>query len=239
VVHAPLSPAYRKKFNETAALELFRSLNGTDYGYYNMLMSWIDTESDNYPCRAPDYKTCLEWDHVEIVFGILDKVLPSIVDQMFGQAFNNRLGTKGLSFAATLMESERQGIPSRKLPTLPEKDSYMYETTRFGKPIVGKSMVCCVFVCNMWKAGGIFKDSIDNDFNCAEAVNTDDFSLDLFDHNYQRPQACVDADPDNQLCQISGAYSLKLNNYNSVQPYKHMHEKCASLAPDYKRAPNC
>jgi hypothetical protein len=36
-----------------------------------------------------------------------------------------------------------------------------------GKPTVDKSMVCCVYVCNIWKAAGVFRD-INNDFNCAE-----------------------------------------------------------------------
>ena len=43
-----------------------------------------------------------------------------------------------------------------------------YNTTRYGKPAVGESMVCCVFVCHMWKAGGIFGE---NGENCGEFTN--------------------------------------------------------------------
>lgn len=53
-----------------------------------------------------------------------------------------------------------------------EQDGWMYNTTRYGKPAMGPSMVCCVFVCNMWKAGGVFSN-IDNDFQCAELTNWD------------------------------------------------------------------
>lgn len=50
-----------------------------------------------------------------------------------------------------------------------ELDSWMYNTTRYGAPVQGPSMVCCVFVCRMWLAGGLF-NSIDNELQCAEQV---------------------------------------------------------------------
>jgi hypothetical protein len=45
----PLHPDVRARFNETAAWEFARSMYGKPYGYHNMIFSWIDTMSDNYP----------------------------------------------------------------------------------------------------------------------------------------------------------------------------------------------
>lgn len=45
----PLHPNMRAKFNATAAWEYTRRMNGMPYGYHNMIFSWIDTPTDNYP----------------------------------------------------------------------------------------------------------------------------------------------------------------------------------------------
>ncbi len=37
VVHAPLTPAAAAMFNATAAMRYFETVEGVDYGYYNML----------------------------------------------------------------------------------------------------------------------------------------------------------------------------------------------------------
>ena len=53
VAHLPLSPEARAKFNETAAVEYFKSINGLPYGSYNFLFGWIDTPYDNMPPLIP------------------------------------------------------------------------------------------------------------------------------------------------------------------------------------------
>jgi hypothetical protein len=45
----PLHPDVRAKFNESAAWEFARGMYGKPYGYHNMIFSWIDTMSENYP----------------------------------------------------------------------------------------------------------------------------------------------------------------------------------------------
>ncbi|VAH06309.1 unnamed protein product [Triticum turgidum subsp. durum] len=45
----PLHPDVRARFNESAAWEFARSMYGKPYGYHNMIFSWIDTMSENYP----------------------------------------------------------------------------------------------------------------------------------------------------------------------------------------------
>lgn len=44
-----LHPDVRARFNESAAWDFARSMYGKPYGYHNMIFSWIDTMSDNYP----------------------------------------------------------------------------------------------------------------------------------------------------------------------------------------------
>ena len=45
----PLHPEIRAKFNTTAAWEYARRMSGKPYGYHNMIFSWIDTVTDNFP----------------------------------------------------------------------------------------------------------------------------------------------------------------------------------------------
>jgi len=99
-------------------------------------------------------------------------------------------------------------------------------------------MVCCVFVCQVWKHGGLY-NSINNTVNCAEAANWDDYALHIFDDLYKKPPQCAAADPNTPTCQLEGDYSLTFNNYNSKTPSPHMGENCPSKDPYYNRPPNC
>jgi hypothetical protein len=53
VVWAPLSDEARKNYNETAAVEYFKSQEGYDYGFQTMLWGWLDTPKGNFPCLPP------------------------------------------------------------------------------------------------------------------------------------------------------------------------------------------
>lgn len=55
----PLHPELRSKFNATAAWEYARSMSGKPYGYHNMIFSWIDTVTDNYPPPLDAHLVCL------------------------------------------------------------------------------------------------------------------------------------------------------------------------------------
>ena len=232
VVWAPLDPARRAKLNVTAMWEFFRENEGYNYGYHTLLFGWIDTEQNNYPCLPPDYKTCLTWNIVELLFAVGHKIAPKLTDQIVVQAYNHRIGTKGLIPEEVYMYAETKlNMTLSHLPTIVEQDSWRYETTRYFKPAVGRSMVCCVFVCSMWKAGGLFGDT---DMNCEELTNMDDYSLDIFNRQLtgeNRPEVCKQADPTNQLCQLVGPYTLNLNHFNEGKMYKAMDTKCPSWIP--------
>lgn len=55
----PLHPDVRARFNETAAWEFAQSMYGKPYGYHNMIFSWIDTMSENYPPPLDGNLVCL------------------------------------------------------------------------------------------------------------------------------------------------------------------------------------
>ena len=55
MIHAPLSDEARARFNATAAFEWFQTVDGLAYGFHTLLWSWIDTETENFPCTAPDF----------------------------------------------------------------------------------------------------------------------------------------------------------------------------------------
>jgi len=206
--------------------------------FYNQFWGWLDTDNDNYPCLPPDWTYCLTWEHMQIVSGLLDKVDPDLCDQFFKQGMNIRLGTTGLSAAEIYQEGNKQGYTVPALFKTIELDSYVYHTTRDGVPADGPSMVCCVFVCEIWKNGGLFQNLTDQ-INCGEFANWDDYSMDIFDHNYQKPQQCVSADPTSPTCQLEGAYTLVFNDYDTKTPVAHMAENCPSKNPDYNHPPGC
>jgi len=237
-VWAPLTPAQRARFNQTAAIQAFKNYEGLDYGYQNMLWAWTDTLNDNYPCLPPDFKQCLVWEHIEVLFGILDRFVPEFSDQFTKQAFNKRIGTVNLPIAQVRQQADRSGLTAKAVPSVVELDSWDYKTTRNNVSVIGKSMVCCVYVCSIWKAAGLF-DDIGREIQCGEQTNWDDYAMKLFDPNAARPAACATADPNNQLCQLEGKFAVNLNNYGSKQWYPHYGEKCPSRGPDYLKPADC
>ena len=241
VVWAPLTPAARAQFNASSALDYFNSVKGYDYGYQNILWGWQDTVEDNYPCLPPSFgQLCLTPAHVQILFGALDRAVNSTANIIFLQAWNKRVGTSGLSFAEVLMYANlTAGIQAQDIPVIVEKDSWVYETTRDGVATTGPALVCCSFVCNMWKAGGLFGD-LAREINCAEQTNLDDYTLNFLTTPSPLPSQCAKADPNNSLCQLEGEYSVDLGGvYGTREPYAHMDEWCPSRAPGYDRSDSC
>jgi hypothetical protein len=223
VVHVPLSEEARARFNEQAAVNFFNTVEGIEYGYQVMFWGWLDTVKENFPCLPPDYESnCFQWELVEPLFGLIDRAIPELASVFWVQAWNLRLGTSGLRTSDIYQEAAKRGMNSIDVPIIPEQDTWLYNTTRYGEPYVGKAMVCCVFVCNMWKAAGVFSD-INNEVNCGELTNFDDYVLTILDDSYT---------------QMMGKY-LSLNQFHSKDPYSHMAEHCPSFPPDYEKPADC
>eukprot|EP01101_Sappina_pedata_P000611 TRINITY_DN10808_c0_g1_i1.p1 TRINITY_DN10808_c0_g1~~TRINITY_DN10808_c0_g1_i1.p1 ORF type:complete len:556 (+),score=249.71 TRINITY_DN10808_c0_g1_i1:125-1792(+) len=230
-VHVPLSPQMKAKFNVTAAVDFFKSVEGLPYGYNNFLFGWLDTTEDNYPCLPPKYEDCLSSHFMQVLAGIVDRFDPPLAHKMFNQALNKRINNDFKTTAEISQYAETElGLTFGQLLAIPEQDNWVYDQ--------GKSMVCDVFVCSVWKAAGLFGDMTDQ-FQCSELTPRDVYSLNVFDGSYNRPQQCVDADPKSPLCQLGGNYTLLLPGYNTKNPYPNMGNNCPGVPPVYKQPANC
>jgi hypothetical protein len=231
-VHVPLSPENRAIFNETSAWEFVNKSLGLPYGYHNFLFGWIDTPQDNYPCIPTNYTYCLHPEALQVISGIIDRTIPYISYKMYNQALNFRLGGTDFARTAEIYQYARDsaGLNFTSLIILPEQDSWVYND--------GPSMVCDVFVCNVLRAGGIFGD-IGDQVQCAELTPRDVYSLNIWDTNVTRPEACVTADPDLPFCQLGGAYQLNLPGYNEIAIYPNYANNCPGIPPDYIRPAGC
>ncbi|CAN1242915.1 hypothetical protein LINPERPRIM_LOCUS5502 [Linum perenne] len=221
----PLRPEIRAKFNGTAAWEYALSMNGKPYGYHNMIFSWIDTISGNFP---PPLDAHL----VASVMTIWSQMQPTYAANMWNEALNKRLGTEGLDLSAIIVESEKRGSSFAELLTIPEQDDWVYSD--------GKSTSCIAFILEMYKEAGLF-DPISSSIQVTEFTIKDAYTLNFFETDASRlPSWCNDGD-DVKLpyCQIRGQYRMELPGYNTMEPYPHMNEKCPSLPPDYLRTQNC
>ncbi|KAJ3674879.1 hypothetical protein LUZ60_005495 [Juncus effusus] len=220
-----LNPQMRAKFNATAAWAYAKNMSGIPYGYHNMIFSWIDTISDNYPPPLDAHvvaSVMTMWSHIQ----------PAYAANMWNEALNKRLNTSDLDLPDLIVESERRGISFDKLLTIPEKDDWVYSD--------GKSTSCVVFVLEMYKVAGLFGD-LTNSIQATEFTVKDAYSLNFFESNLTRlPDWCNKDDTVKMpYCQILGKYRMELPDYNTMEPYSHMNEKCASLPPDYEREDGC
>lgn len=115
---------------------------------------------------------------------------------------------------------------------LPEIDGWLYT----GEENDGLSYVCSAYVAAMYKAAGLFDDL---EINATEFAPKDVYTLNFFDLNFQRPQACIDADPNQPFCQLLGKYRMTFPEYSTIDPYNRMAERCPTIAPLYPRLQGC
>jgi hypothetical protein len=233
VVHLPLSPANAAKFDANKAYAFFKTVAGLPYGFHNLFTGWIDTPEDNYPPPLNSHLVQLLAPFAEWLLQSEIKIGPTY--DFITQGLNHRLKTSGLTLGQAYMKAYQQGISFTDLVTMPEQDSWTFNNSD-GR--IGPSMVCDVFVTEMWKAGGLF-GSITNQIQSTEFTNWDAYSLNLFDSNYVVPAECKAVDPDLPFCQILGKYRMHLPDYNTVQPFPNMREKCPSEPPLYIKPANC
>ncbi|KAJ7539363.1 hypothetical protein O6H91_11G089000 [Diphasiastrum complanatum] len=221
----PLHPKLRAKFNQTAALIYARERDGKPYGYHNMIFSWIDTPIANYP--PP-----LDANLVASVITVWTRLQPAYAANMWNEALNKRLGTKGLDLPSIIWEGEQRGIPFDQLLTIPEQDDWVYSD--------GKSTSCVAFVLGMYKEAGLFGELADA-IQVTEFTIRDAYMLKFFEDNQSRlPSWCnANDNPPFPYCQLLGDYRLELPDYNTLEPYAHMDERCPSLPPNYYRPDNC
>jgi len=243
-VWAPLEKDKSDALNITAAWEFVDAMLGVDYGYEVVLTGLLDTLYDNMPCAGSDQTMCLEPEHLEFLFSYVERV-SKVAARVFKPAVMQRAG---VAFDRPILEAYYQahkaGIAATELPLIPEQDGWVYETTRYGEPEHSPVMICNVFVCNVWKAGGLFGD-IGDKIECGETSVNDNYRLNIYS-TQPPPEVCSAVDQDNPLCQVLGKYQLRLDSqpgvlprYNYVQPQPHLLERCPSKAPDYLAPVDC
>jgi hypothetical protein len=134
---------------------------------------------------------CLEPEHLELLISYLERLsadaarsgpvtLPAVrilkpaLMQRAGVAFDHPTGVLEAYYQAHLA-----GVELTELALEPEQDGWLYPTTRDGEPVSSPAMICNVFVCNVWKAAGVFSD-IGNEFQCGETSVNDNYRLALY-----------------------------------------------------------
>jgi hypothetical protein len=115
---------------------------------------------------------------------------------------------------------------------MPELDGWLYT----GEVNDGLSYVCSAYVAALYKAAGLFDDM---PIQATEFTPKDVYTLNFFDTNFQRPQVCIDADPNQPYCQLLGKYRMTFPEYSTIDPYSHMCEVCPTIAPLYPRPATC
>ncbi|KAG0609541.1 hypothetical protein M758_8G192400 [Ceratodon purpureus] len=220
----PLHPDLRAKFNATAAWDYARRMSGLPYGYHNMIFSWIDTPTDNYP--PP-----LDSNLVASVITMWTRLQPAYAANMWNEALNKRLGTQGLDLPGIMVESEKRGIAFEELLAIPEQDNWEYSD--------GYSTDCVAFVLQLWKEAGLF-GPIGKSIQVTEFTIRDAYMLKFFEDDVSRlPSWCNVTDAATPFCQILGEYEMEFPDYNTIEPYVHMNERCPSLPPTYDRPRHC
>ncbi|XP_047317601.1 uncharacterized protein LOC124921045 [Impatiens glandulifera] len=221
----PLSSSVRAKFNNTAAWQSALTMSGSLYGYHNMIFSWIDTVSNNYP--PP-----LDAHVIASGMTVWTRLQPDYAANLWNEALNLRLGTKDLDLPHIITEAVKRGSSFDELLAIPEQDVWIYSD--------GKSVSCIAFILEIYKAAGLF-GQLSRSIQVTEFTIKDAYSLDFFEKNSSMlPKWCNDGDTVKMMfCQILGQYRMELPGYNSMPPYAHMNERCPSLPPTYYKPTGC
>ena len=204
--------------------DFFDIVEGLPYGYNNFVFGWIDTLKDNYP-------NPLSPELLYVLLNQYSKGNDSFPNIYFSQGLNKRLGTNNLHFSEVLFELLKRKIKFRELLTIPEEDKWIYNN----KIRPGRSMVCDVFVLSFLKKSGLFKDY---QMEVSEFTPKDLYQLKIFNNTWITDEklTCLNND---SWCQILGEYYMDLNNFNSIDIYSNMNQKCPSIPPDYIRDKEC
>lgn len=222
VVLLPLKPEIRVKFNSTAALNYFTSMQGTPYGWHNFLYGWLDTPHANL---APPVDT----EQILLTAYIIEQANYSQSQVLLSDGLNKRLNTTGLDIMGAVKTAERRGKSIYEVMAESERDEWSYD----GR----KSLVCSAFAVMMFKNAGI-----EGFFplQATEMTPRDLYSIDIFDKHPDYVSVCQVNDPDLPYCQITGKYRLDLGEeYGKDRLGQHSYQTCASKPPRYERDPNC
>ena len=156
----------------------------------------------------------------------------------------------GVPFDAPIVEAYYRakinyGIEPWDLHNVPEEDQWQYPTLKNGEPFESDVSICHVFVCKVWREAGVFGD-IGDEFSCGELLVNDNYKMKIYEEDFERPEICVEWDPENPLCQVLGKYKLRLDSqpgvlprYNYKEVYPGFSDECPTIAPEYASPEGC
>jgi len=221
----PLKAEIREKFNEQAAIDFFNAHEGDQYGNSNFLYGWLDTANDNWPPLLPRALA-------PVLFSVIDKLDHEFAYQSFTEGMVHRLGGDFTTVPGATAAAAAQNMSLDEAIAIPEQDGWIYESLN----PTSESYVCSAFVAALYKAAGLFGDL---EINATEFTPRNVVELNFWDLDRERPQACIDADPDLRWCQLNGTHRMPLQYANTVEPYEHMNERCAINWPTYFKDDGC
>jgi len=209
VVFLPLSPAMRAVFDEQKAVDYVKAHLGLDYGIKTIIWGWIDmANGGNYPWPLTD-------DIHMLLPAMVGHVVPEFASIIWMEAISQRLNVyaQGLDLPDLYSVMHKKGLTFSDIISMPEQDSWKYwQVNSQNQTVLGPQLICNVFVCGVWRASGMFGST---SFQCTESSDWDLYTMGVFDANWQRPQVCIDADPELPVCQILGKYRQHLAYYNT------------------------
>jgi hypothetical protein len=216
-----LKDEYRAMFNETSAIEWVNGMLGYPYGYHNFLFGWVDTEEMNWP-------PVLRPELVAPVFALVEKISASGAQEVFNAPMNMRLngGTANWTVSEIAEYIYQQNITFEQLYAQVEQDSWVYYD--------GPSLVCSSFVAALWRAGGLFGDTV---FQATEFTPRNNYEMIFVNPNPTVPLSCKIIDPVNPQCQIMGRWRMEFPGIGTIAPYDNMDEVCQTQAPLFERIP--
>ncbi|CAI5964173.1 unnamed protein product [Closterium sp. NIES-64] len=263
VVVLRLGEEGRRRWDNGRAWAFVRAMEGRQFGYHNIMFSWIDTPANNFPPPINE-------NTVAALAAVWSRVQPEYAARIWNEALNRRLGTQNLSLEQVLVECQRQNISFGQLLALPEQDSWRYSD--------GLSLSCVAFALRVWKEAGVFGPMGDN-INVSEFTIRDAYQLQLFASNASHlPSWCFSQDQSEEeqagkedklgrkgirgtreamemghsttrgvegvggaraWCQLLGKWRFDLPGFNSIPLYAHMNERCPTLPPNYMRPSSC
>lgn len=131
---------------------------------------------------------------IPVVFSVLEEFKPDVVDVFFNQALNKRLNTTGLNIKGVTAEAAKRNLTVEEVMSQVEVEGWEYT----GLENDGRAYVCSAYVAAVYQAAGLFGEDVQ--INGPEFTPRDVYTLNFFDLNFKRPDACAQADPNQPFC---------------------------------------
>mmetsp|Transcript_3108 Transcript_3108/g.2102 ORF Transcript_3108/g.2102 Transcript_3108/m.2102 type:complete len:253 (+) Transcript_3108:840-1598(+) len=142
----PLTDELAERFNETAAREFFLSMEGTVYGFHNLMFGWVDTAEDNWSPLIPHH-------FVPILMSMTENIDEHGTEIIYTDALNKRLGVEGKNITEIAALAADQGMTVDYVSGMTEVEGWIYSGL---EPKDGRAYVCSALATAIWEVAGLF-----------------------------------------------------------------------------------